>query len=262
MLTLEQIVALSKEHNFPAGREKQALAEYLQCIMLQSLFQHVPSGKISFIGGTSLRFFYNISRFSEDLDFDNFGLAVDEFEATIELVVRDLLLQGFQVDAVIKIKGAFHCYVRFGNLLYQHKLSPYADEKILVKIDTVVQDFPIEPEKKFFNRYGIVEEIAVNPKDILMAQKAGAILGRKTAKGRDFYDFIFLDGITKPHVGYLAHKFQITSLVDLKVALLKRCQEVDFNEMVRDVQPFLFHERDALRIQKFQQYIEQWQVEE
>lgn len=260
MLNLEQILIFAREQNFPQNREKQALAEYLQCIILQSMFQHAPSGKISFIGGTSLRFFYNMLRFSEDLDFDNFGLSAQDFELTMEQIVIDLTLQGFQVDSVVKIKGAYHCYIRFGNLLYQNKLSAHVDEKILVKIDTVSQQYPIIPEKKFFNRYGIVEEILVNPKDILMAQKVGALLGRKTAKGRDFFDFIFLDGFTKPHLGYLKEKLRINSYSELKEKILERCNEINFDDMVYDVEPFLFNAHDTLRIKKFKEYIEQWEV--
>ncbi|MEK9183318.1 MAG: nucleotidyl transferase AbiEii/AbiGii toxin family protein, partial [Patescibacteria group bacterium] len=198
MLNLEQILNFAREKGFATGREKQAMAEYLQCLILQSFFRHAPVGKISFIGGTCLRFFYDLSRFSEDLDFDNFGLGVSEFEEVVKQVIKDLEAQGFMVDSLIKIKGAFHCYIRFNNLLFANKLSPYTNEKILVKIDTAAQNFIFVPEKKFFDRYGIVEEILVNPKDILMAQKTIALLERKTAKGRDFFDYTFLHAFTKP----------------------------------------------------------------
>jgi len=260
MLNLEQILNFARERNFPEGREKQAMAEYLQCLILQSLFRHAPVGKISFIGGTCLRFFYDLSRFSEDLDFDNFGLGTAEFEAVIGEVINDLEAQGFIVDSLVKFKGAFHCYIRFSNLLFVNKLSPHASEKILVKIDTVNQDFAFTPEKKFFDRYGIVEEVMVNPKDILMAQKTIALLERKKAKGRDFFDYTFLHAFTKPNLAYLKHKTGIGSLRELKEKLLARCAEVDFDDMAKDVAPFLFDARDAIRITKFKQYIEQWEV--
>ena len=260
MLNLEQILNFAKEKGFPAGREKQVMAEYLQCLILQSFFRHAPVGKVSFIGGTSLRFFYDLSRFSEDLNFDNFGLGVSEFEEVIGKMIKDLEAQGFAVDSLIKIKGAFHCYIRFSNLLFANKLSSHATEKILVKIDTVTQDFIFVPEKKFFDRYGIVEEILVNPKDILMAQKTIALLERKTAKGRDFFDYTFLHSFTQPSLGYLQQKAGIASLPELKERLLKRCEEVNFDEMAKDVAPFLFNTGDAIRITKFKQYIEQWRV--
>lgn len=257
MLNLEQILNFAREKGFPAGREKQAMAEYLQCLIVQSLFRHAPTGKISFVGGTSLRFFYDLSRFSEDLDFDNFGLSVSEFEEIIGKVVKDLEAQGFIVDSLIKIKGAFHCYIRFNNLLFANKLSPHANEKILVKVDTTAQSFVFVPEKKFFDRYGIVEEILVNPKDILMAQKTVALLERKTAKGRDFFDYTFLHSFTMPNLDYLRHKIDIATLPELKAKLLERCAEVNFEEMAKDVAPFLFDAHDAIRITKFKQYIEQ-----
>jgi predicted nucleotidyltransferase component of viral defense system len=212
------------------------------------------------MGGTSLRFFYNLSRFSEDLDFDNFGLSVGEFEEVVGKVIKDLESQGFVVDSLIKIKGAFHCYVRFSNLLFANKLSSQANEKILVKIDTVSQNFKFVPEKRFFDRYGIVEEVLVNPKDILTAQKVIALLERKTAKGRDFFDYTFLHSFTKPNLEYLKQKIGVASFSELKERILARCTEVNFAEMAKDVAPFLFNAGDAIRITKFEQYIKQWEV--
>ncbi len=260
MMNLEQIILFSKETGLPSGRDKQALAEYLQCIILQIIANSDFVDKLSFIGGTSLRFFYGLPRFSEDLDFDNFGLSQDNFTKLINVVSKNLINQGFVVECSIKIKGAYHCYVRFDNLLFQNKLSLHANEKILVKIDTVQQDFTVQKDHKFFNRYGIVEEMNINSLDILMAQKVLAILGRKTSKGRDFFDFTFLDGLTKPNLNYLDHKIGIKTMSQLKERLLQRCAEVDFKEMARDVEPFLFNHDDVIRITKFPQYITGWNV--
>jgi len=260
MLNLDQILSFAKDNGLPVGRERQAMIEYLQCLLLQSLTRRAPIGKLSFIGGTSLRFFYNLPRFSEDLDFDNFGLSVLDFEEMIKKILVDLEDYGFVVDSLIKIKGAFHCYIRFNHLLYKNKLSPHASEKILVKIDTNRQEFPVLTEKIFFNRYGVVEDVTVNPKDILMAQKTIALLERKTPKGRDFFDFVFLDGITKPNLSYLQLKAGINSLAELKERLLVHCQKMDFKQLEADVAPFLFNDFDLIRITKFKQYIEGWKI--
>ncbi len=260
MLNLEQILVFADEIGFPIKKERQAMAEYLQSLILQLIFQYAPVGKLSFIGGTCLRFFYSISRFSEDLDFDNFGLSESDFKILIEKVIKDLENQGFIIDSLIKYKGAFHCYIRFGNLLYKNRLSPHADEKILIKVDTVSQNFVFEPERKFFNRYGIVGEVLVNPKDILMSQKSIALLERHRAKGRDFFDFVFLDGITKPNLEYLKQKAGINTLSELKTKILQRCDELNFSDLAKDMAPFLFDARDAIRITKFKQYMEQWEA--
>ena len=49
--------------------------EYLHRHMLKYLFSNKHSKKITFIGGTALRYFYDLRRFSEDLDFDCFNLS-------------------------------------------------------------------------------------------------------------------------------------------------------------------------------------------
>ncbi|OIO19899.1 MAG: hypothetical protein AUJ23_01085 [Candidatus Magasanikbacteria bacterium CG1_02_32_51] len=260
MLSLEQILFFAKQQGLKESSEKQAMVEYLQTLILQLLVKYKGSDKISFIGGTSLRFFYNLPRFSEDLDFDNFGLSEQEFDEIIKELVKDLVLRGFVIDSLVKFKGAYHCYLRFSNLLYQNNLSTHVDEKILVKIDTTKQDFIFKPERKFFNRYGITEEIQVNPIDILMAQKTMALLGRKRAKGRDFFDFVFLDGITKPNLEYLKKELGIDSLEKLKVLIIERCSILNFDDLAKDVEPFLFNFDDVAKVRKFRQYITGWNV--
>lgn len=259
-MDLEQILSFAQDNGLPEGRQRQALTEYLQCLILQSVIKRAPIGKLNFIGGTCLRFFYNLPRFSEDLDFDNFGLSAEDFEDIIKKVLKDMEDRGFVVDSLIKIKGAFHCYIRFNHLLFKNRISPHADEKILIKVDTCIQNFEILSDKLFFNRYGIVEEVLVNPKDILMAQKTIALLERKTPKGRDFFDFVFLDGITKPNLPYLQAKIGVNSLQELKEKILERCSKINFSEMEDDVAPFIFYSADLIRVTKFKQYIEGWKI--
>ena len=65
--------------------------------------------------------------------------------------------------------------------------------------------------------------INVVPADILLAQKFYAILNRRRAVGRDFYDAMFLAGKTRPDFGYLKAKVKIADIPALKTALLDRC---------------------------------------
>ena len=72
MLTFDQILSRysSQERLYP----RNILVEYIQCEILDSLFKQKEGISLSFIGGTALRIVYGGNRFSEDLDFDNFGL--------------------------------------------------------------------------------------------------------------------------------------------------------------------------------------------
>jgi len=55
----------------------------------------------------------------------------------------------------------------------------------------------------------------VPPDDVLCAMKLSALLSR--AKGRDFYDALFLLSLTKPNYDYLSKKQDIHNLTELKV---------------------------------------------
>ena len=258
MEDLNSILRYAKDKNYPVHNPRGLYVEYLQYEMLRAIFRHTV--KLSFIGGTALRMIVHTQRFSEDLDFDNFGLSTDEFAVLTQKVQKDLETLGFQVEFRNVFKGAYHCYFKFSDMLFRYGFSPHENEKILVRLDTVRQDFNFIPETATLENFGMFFEVKHNPKDILLSQKLIASLERNRSKGRDFYDITYLMGLTKPNLAYLKHKTGINSLRELKEKLLARCAEVDFDDMAKDVAPFLFDARDAIRITKFKQYIEQWEV--
>lgn len=260
MEDLNSVLKFAKDNNYPGQNPKGIYVEYLQYEILQSIFRH--TNKLSFIGGTALRIVFNSQRFSEDLDFDNLGLSEDDFASLTKKVEKDLSQLGFQVEFRNVYKRTYHCYFKFSNILYRYGFSPYEGQKILVRLDTVEQEFVIAPEVSVLNNFGLFFEIKHNAKDILLSQKICAALERKRNKGRDFYDITFLMGITKPNLDYLKNKLGISSMSELKEKLLARCEEIDFEEMVRDVEPFLFNASDVVRIRKFKQYIEQWKIDD
>jgi predicted nucleotidyltransferase component of viral defense system len=56
------------------------------------------ASKLSFLGGTALRIVHGNSRFSEDIDLDNFGLSWHAFGAMIQTVKQflDMILRHLQ----------------------------------------------------------------------------------------------------------------------------------------------------------------------
>ena len=98
--------------------------------------------------------------------------------------------------------------------------------------------------------------INVAPADILLSQKVYAVFNRVRPMGRDFYDMVFLLGKTKPNLDYLRSKMKIEDHADLKEGLLKRCGELDFDALAREVEPFLFVPSDAKKVREFRHYIE------
>ncbi len=235
--------------------KRNILREYLQYKILQIIFNSEFSTKLSFMGGTCLRIVFGTFRFSEDLDFDNFGLTSEEFTSLSEIVLKSLINEGYSVEIKVVNKGAFRCYIRIPNLLFDNKLSGYKEEKILIQLDTEIQKFKYKPEDFLLNKFDIFTKIFYTPKDILLSQKIWAILNRKTPKGRDFYDTLFLFSLTGPNYNYLENKSGINNLFNLKQELIKRIKTIDFNQLKDDVSPFLINATDLGRIGLFSEYI-------
>jgi hypothetical protein len=89
----------------------------------------------------------------------------------------------------------------------------------------------------------------------LLAQKIYAIFKRRRAMGRDFYDAIFLFGMTKPNLDYLKLKLNIKDMADLKRKLLLKCKSLDFKRLAKDVEPFLFTPSESKKVLLFYDYI-------
>jgi hypothetical protein len=155
-------------------------------------------------------------------------------------------------------KGAFHCYIRFPEILYKEGLSGYKEEKILIQLDTEPQHFDFVPEKYILNRFDVFTQIFITPLDILLAQKFYTICNRERNKGRDFFDIAFLLSlVSQPNYDYLQLKLNVSNAGQLKEVILDRCSKLNMEDMARDVAPFLFDARDVKKIILFPELIKQ-----
>lgn len=235
--------------------KRNILREYLQYKILAILFDSEYASKISFLGGTALRIVHGNSRFSEDLDFDNFRLEKPEFENISALVKKELELEGYEVEIRNVFKGAYRCYVKIPKLLFESGLSGYSQEKILIQLDTAPHGFPYKPEKTFLNKFDIFTQISATPLDVILSQKIYAIFNRKTKKGRDFYDTVFLFAKTRPNYAYLKARIGIKNSKDLKKKLLCVCEKTNFKRLAQDVKPFLINPGDTRKVELFEEFI-------
>lgn len=252
MLTIEQISSyfppLLRQRN-PRGM----LVEYLQYELLDSLFKHPASATLSFIGGTAIRLLHDSHRFSEDLDFDNFGLSFKQFEDLLKAACRDMEYKGFVVEYRFVEKGAYHCYIRFPEILHRSGLSPDAGRKILIRIDSEAQEKLYEPARIFLNKFTIYRQILAAPAGIILAQKMMTILQRKREKGRDIYDVSFLMGFAGPDFVYIERILGLDQTEFLR-RFNERIGELDLNFLARDVEPFLFAPEQQERVTTFRDY--------
>ena len=235
---------------------KFAYKEYLQYKILSVVFRERLGRKLSFLGGTALRIVHGNRRFSEDLDFDNFGLSLLEFEKIVLAVKNYLEKEGFLVETRTVAKGAFRCYIRFPEVLYLYGLAAAKEEKILIQIDTFAHSVKYNPDTFLLNKFDVFREIRVTPPDVILSQKFFAVFNRNRTLGRDFFDIVFLLSMAKPDLPYLKAKMNIDSIPMLKEKLLQKCESLDFKALARDVEPFLFNKEDKEKVLKFKKVIE------
>jgi predicted nucleotidyltransferase component of viral defense system len=234
------------------------LREYLQYKLLKIIFESEQASQFCFLGGTCLRIVHGNSRFSEDLDFDNFGITTSDFGQLSAYIHKTLSKEGFLVEMKEVYKNAYHCYIRFPDLLFNEGMSGYREEKILIQLDTEPQHFDFEPDTVFLNRFDIFIPIKTTPLDLLLSQKLYAILNRLRNKGRDFFDVVFLlSKDIKPNYAYLNQKVNIGTPQQLKIAILEHCTKINMTEMAKDVQPFLFDASDSKKVEYFPQFFQQ-----
>ena len=255
MLDFQQI----KEHypDYLQGYERAIVREYLQCKILQSIFESNQGSKLSFLGGTALRIVHENQRFSQDIDLDNFNLSWQSFGEMIRKVEQFLELEGFQVEINVVAKDAFHCKVRFPELLYKQGLSPHQQEKILIQVDTIAQGYSYIPEVRILNKFDVFTEIRVTPLNILLSQKIFTAINRKRPMGRDFYDITFLFSRTKPDYGFIQQKMGIDSPERLREVILLKIENNDFEKLAGDVTPFLISRDQVKRVTKFKEFWKQ-----
>lgn len=255
MLSLSQI-----ERSYPDNLQafkRNILREYLQYKILEIIFNSKFAEKLSFLGGTALRIVYGNTRFSEDLDFDNFGLVKDDFSNLAEKIKRDLQKEGYDAEIRNVFKGAYRCYIKIPKILFDNKVSDLEQEKIMIQLDTVPHNFSYIPDKKILNKFDVFTQIFSTPLDILLSQKIYAAFNRKRTKGRDFFDIIFLLSKTKPNYGYLDKQLKIKNSKELKELVLRSVEKIDFDDLAKDVEPFLFDPADSRKIKMFSEYVRQ-----
>lgn len=252
MLTWEQIKFFYAGQNIQA---KNILVEYLQAEILDSLFKQEDSRYLSFMGGTALRTVYGGNRFSEDLDFDNFGMSFAKFSALVGAMARDMELKGFILETRAVKKEAFHCYIKFPAVLQKAGISPLGEEKILIRIDTVRKKKFFTPENFRLTAFDLYRNLRVNPLPIILAQKILAGIERKREKGRDFYDINLFWSRVEPDFGYL-EKYSGLNRKEIIEKLYRRSLGLNFKKLAKDVEPFLIKPDQIERVEGFKEFLQ------
>ena len=250
MIQLEQLKAyyppkLSSNVIF----QKYIVKEYVQLLILDFLSDSKWVKKVCFIGGTSLRLVKGIDRFSEDIDFDCKNFSKEEFTEMTNDVI--LFLKRAGLDVIFKEKesgrlSAFRRSFYFPELLYSLGLSGHREERFLVKIKCEDQGFDYKPANAVIEGCGFYFNFPVPHESVLCAMKIAAMLSR--AKGRDFYDAIFLMKRTKPDFSHLKSKCGISNSAELKAAVKNLLNKTDLEKKSKDFEHLLFEKKNSAKI--------------
>lgn len=241
-----------------------ALREIVQELALIGLSRTDFFSRAAFYGGTALRIFHGLDRFSEDLDF-SLDRADQEFslDRYLPAVEDELLSWGFELKAERKEKkseGAVQsAFIKGGTLTQLIRIaaidppvsgvSPQDVMRVKVEIDTDPPGGAGYETKYRLNPIPFAVRLYDRPS--LFAGKTHALLCRKwkdRVKGRDFYDYLWYLAAGIPlNIAHLESRMRQsghwdggTLTRDLLAALLEeRFRSVDIERARSDALPFL-----------------------
>ena len=231
-----------------------ALHEVMQQITLAGLYRGGFFDKAAFYGGTCLRIFYGMQRFSEDMDFsllqadENFCLE-NYFDAIISefrAVGRDISITKKEKKTQTNVKSAF---LKDNTEVYNLSFSTEKQIKIKIEVDT-------QPPVGFATEYKLLLlpfsfMVRCYTLPDLYAGKMHALLFRnwKTrVKGRDWYDFEWYVrnnvALNFKHLQKRAEQISNLSEQDFSLEIFKkmlkeRIEKTNIGMVKNDVSPFL-----------------------
>ncbi|MCX6583986.1 MAG: nucleotidyl transferase AbiEii/AbiGii toxin family protein [Candidatus Aminicenantes bacterium] len=242
-----------------------AIKEIIHQLALLGLWRSRFYEHASFYGGTALRIFYGLKRFSEDLDFsllkknDDFDIIphlkaveteIESYGFKFSVEKRDKVFDS-QIESAF-IKGNTRINLLCINAQDNIVKGFDSDRKIKIKLE-IDTDPPGGSEHEVKTLlYPIPFSIKVFTRPNLFAGKMHAVLCRQwksRVKGRDFYDLVWYIGQKIPcRIEYLKERMIQTGHwkrednLDKSILLhllQEKLKAVDIEQIKKDVQPFL-----------------------
>jgi predicted nucleotidyltransferase component of viral defense system len=236
-----------------------ATHEVMQQITLAGLYRGGFFDRAAFYGGTCLRIFYGLQRFSEDMDFsllqpdENFALE-NYFEpiiAEFKALGKEVMIYKKSKTAQTNIESAF---LKENTAIYDLQFTAEKRIKIKIEVDT-------RPPSDFVTEY----KLLLLPFSFmtrcyslhdLYAGKMHAILFRNwknRVKGRDWYDFEWYvrnnAALNFYHLQKRAEQINALNKKDFtldsfKEMLKERIEKTNIETVKTDVRPFLKNPRE------------------
>ncbi|SHL04973.1 nucleotidyl transferase AbiEii/AbiGii toxin family protein [Fibrobacter sp. UWEL] len=231
---------------------RNALKEIIQEVALCGLSRGGFFEKAAFYGGTALRIFYGLDRFSEDMDF-SLKAPDAEFDLTkyFSALKDELEATGFEIT--IEAKSKNHWTLKATPLV---RVPNNETLKIKFEVDT-------NPPAgaSYQNKYALLPSpfaVRLHDEPSLFAGKLHAVLCRawqNRVKGRDFYDYVwYLSKGIRVNLNHLQNRLEQSghwqatqqgelTIDKLKQMLCERFETIDFVDAKNDVSKFINDQR-------------------
>lgn len=232
-------------------KKRNAIFEVNQQIVLAGLYHGGFFDNAAFYGGTCLRIFHGLQRFSEDMDFsllkpdDNF-----DFKKYFQPIIDQFVIVGQEVEITKKDKRNFgkveSAFLKDTTDVYDISFRTEKSIKIKIEVDTQPPlEFSTE-HKLLLQPYSFMTRCFTLP--CLFAGKMHALVFRswkKRVKGRDWYDFEWYVRNRVPldfkHLQERIRQFNglVVNQKEFLAMLKDKLATTNINQVKQDVMPFL-----------------------
>ena len=232
-------------------QKRNATFEVNQQIILAGLYNGGFFDEAAFYGGTCLRIFHRLQRFSEDMDFSLLAPnKAFDFSRYFQPIIDEFAIVGRKVEITKKDKKSFgkveSAFLKDNTNVYDVTFQTEKSVKIKIEVDT-------QPPLKFNTE----QKLLLLPKSFmvrcytlpnLFAGKMHALLYRtwkNRVKGRDWYDFEWYIRHNTPldfnhlHERTLQFNQEDISKELFLEKLKQRFSTADINQVKADVLPFV-----------------------
>lgn len=244
--------------------EINAMKEIIQEIVVCGLSRGGFFNEAAFYGGTALRMFYGLNRFSEDLDFalltPNKNFDLSKYFPFIE---KEVLAYGLNLNIVTKEKkqdsNILSAFLKGDTKEHILIFFPAENMENTTSLRNIKIKFEVDVNPPSGANYEFKYKLLPSPHQVRLydepsqfAGKIHAILCRNwnyRTKGRDLYDYVFyLSKETKVNLKLIRSKLIESNIITknsefniniLKDLLNNKFEEINYTDAKEDVFPFI-----------------------
>ena len=244
-------------HTMPGeDGQRNALYEVMQQVALAGLARGGFFQEAAFYGGTCLRLFHGLNRYSEDMDFSLIKKNPDfQFEKYFPAIIEEARLLGREVTITKKDKRNFGrvetAFLKDTTDVYNLNFQTERSLRIKIEVDTNPPLSYATEQRLMVQPYSFMVQCMTL--SCLFAGKMHALVYRQwknRVKGRDWYDLEWYVRWNHPlnwthlHERIVEFSGKECTQAEFMELLNERLATTDINQVKTDVLPFVHHPRE------------------